>query len=141
MENLEKLSDTENHEKLVSLLMMIPVDSLALITMIWASHPKFIKTGGLDGYLLFKIFGLLLTKITKKYMYKFLMMVHHCITTVNHSIGTFINHVDSWGGLTKWPFFTKAIFCKSDHEGGRGSKYPKIWPRGLWMTPYKNVHL
>ena len=27
-----------------------------------------------------------------------------------------------------------ALFSKSDHEGERGSKIPKIPPRGLWMT-------
>ena len=39
-------------------------------------------------------------------------------------------------GLTKWPFY-----YKSDHEGGGGKKYPKFWPRGLWMTSTLNVRL
>ena len=39
-------------------------------------------------------------------------------------------------GSVKWPFYNK-----SDHEGGRGQKYPKLWPRGLWMTPNNNVRI
>ena len=41
--------------------------------------------------------------------------------------GTFINHVDSWGGRGNYPndyFITWALFCKSDHERERGI-YPK----------------
>ena len=52
-------------------------------------------------------------------------------------VGSFINHVDIWGGGGKPndQFITEALLCKSDHEGGGGLKYPEFWPRCLSMTP------
>ena len=40
------------------------------------------------------------------------------------------------GGLAKWQFYNISLtyLVKVTTEGGQ--KYPKIWPRGLWMTPY-----
>ena len=30
------------------------------------------------------------------------------------------------------------LFSKIDHEVEGGQKYPKFWPRGLWMTSYSD---
>ena len=38
------------------------------------------------------------------------------------------------GGLPNDHFISLALYCKSDHEGGRGSKYQKHTPHGLWMV-------
>ena len=35
-------------------------------------------------------------------------------------------------------FITEVLFSKM---GRRGQKYPKLWPHGLWMTPWSKVSL
>ena len=50
--------------------------------------------------------------------------------------GSYINHVDSRGGLAKWPFYKiSLIHLKWPRRGKGGQKYP----RGLWMTPFRFV--
>ena len=40
--------------------------------------------------------------------------------------GSWIDHVVS-RGVGQMTMF--------DHDGGGGPKFPKIWPRGIWMAP------
>ena len=63
-------------------------------------------------------------------------------TCIQVDKGTYINHVDSWGGgvgqmtiLLHKPY----LVFKSDHEGGGGVKIPKNWPRVLWMASNHNT--
>ena len=41
------------------------------------------------------------------------------------------------GGLAKWQFYyiSKPYLLKVTTKGEGPQKYPKYWPRGLWMTP------
>ena len=39
-------------------------------------------------------------------------------------------------GLITWLLEGVGQMTMLDHDGGRGSKFPKIWPRGIWMPPY-----
>ena len=58
---------------------------------------------------------------------------------LNLPVGSYINHEDSWGGgrLAKWPFYYISLISFRPRREERGQKCPKIWPRGLWMTPEK----
>ena len=46
-------------------------------------------------------------------------------------VGSRINH-EFYRGLAKLP-------CLTTRERGRRSKFPKIWPRGIWMTPFRTL--
>ena len=41
-------------------------------------------------------------------------------------------------GMATWFLLGVGQMTTFDNEGGGGtpSKFPKIWPRGIWMTPY-----